>query len=132
MESIVITPVLDDEGEAVGVKKYDLLGHEVAFCKDKIHEENEGIALCAKTVEYCTTAVVLAVGRKVNAPVTDKAKREMFGWRKHYDMPLRKGMRVLLPDGCDTMSHPFDVDYEGLIHANDIIAIVEGIEEYDS
>ena len=132
MESIVITPVLGEDGEAVGVKSYDLLGHEVAFCKDLRHKEDEGVSLCDHTRDYCTTAVVLAVGRKVNSPVTDKAKREMFGWRKHYDIPLRKGMRVLLPDGCDTMSHPFDVDYEGLIHANDVIAIVEGIEEYDS
>ena len=128
-EDVLITPVLDKDGNAIGVKKYQLRGHQVAFCKDQLREVEDGVALCDKTRDYCTTATVIAVGPDVSAPEKDKTKREMHGWPKCSDLPLKKGMRVLLPDGCDTIKHPFDVDYEGLIHANDIIAIVEGLDE---
>ena len=128
-ENIVIVPVYDDKGKPVSVKRYKLIGHEVAFCKDKLEVESGGISLAEKTREYCCTAVVIGVGPKVGQPVRNKGKRSLHGWSKsRMDLPLKKGDRVLLPDGCDSISHPFAADYEGLIHCNDIIAIVEGME----
>ncbi len=128
-EDTVIVPVYDEKNRPVNIKRYKLLGHQVAFCKDKFKQEVGGVSLAEKTREYCCTAVVIGIGPMVGTPEDNKAKRSLHGWSKHsWISGLKVGMRVLLPDGCDTISHPFPADYEGVIHCNDILAIVEGLE----
>ena len=74
------------------------------------------------------TAVVWAIGEKVGQVEKNRIKREMFGWPKRISAAIKVGDRILLPNGNDTMTHPFGIEHEGLIHEFEVLAIIEGLE----
>lgn len=100
-----------------------LTGHEV-YWRKCTRKEPEGIALPDWTRDSSNVVEVLAVGPKCGTVENNQTKRKLYDWPHGQVFPVKPGDFVILPDSAETITHP-DVDYEGIIHELDIIAIIE-------
>jgi hypothetical protein len=98
--------VKDDTGEAVGI-----------------------IAIPDVMKDICFTVEVLALGEECGTVFKDRVKRKVNSWPQGIVNPIKPGDRLLLPDGANSLTKPYGVDYEGLISEFDAIAIIYDDEE---
>lgn len=121
-----------------GDKDIDVFGHNVYFRKElepdvEVTDDFGGvvgtIAIPDVMKDICFTVEVLALGDECGSVFTDRVKRRINGWPQGIVNPIKPGDRLLLPDGANSLTKPYGVDYEGMISEFDAIAIIYDDEE---
>lgn len=117
-----------------GDKNVSVFGHEIYFrkeytpdieVKDDITGEVIGeIVLPEQLRDETYTVEALALGDECGEVLRNRKKRRMNGWPCGIVNPIKPGDRLLLPDGSDSLTHPYDYRNEGLISEFDVIAVI--------
>jgi hypothetical protein len=119
-----------------GDKTLQVMGNRCYWRKTYTPDVTDGVGclvLPDKLKDHSVIVEIVAVGpdcgklyKDPEGYVSRKVKRKLNKWPVGINNPIKVGDFCILKNGCQSITHPFGYELEGMISEFDILAVLEG------